>query len=500
MNRRAFIKIGTLFFAVGMGCNTKKYEGGKLTNYPITIDSNRSIGHLARKSLLHGISQEIKTDVLIVGAGIAGMAAACSLKGRDNILCDLNPHLGGTSGAITIDNQQFSQGAHYDMSYPGYYGEDGLELLESLNIIVYNNTLDRWDFKDKQHVIKTELEERCYRNGQLYPSVLVDSELKQNFLDLMHPYNGKMVLPTTQINANIKNLDHLTFSVYLNKYLPVTSDFMEAIDYQMMDDYGGKSDQVSALAGIHYYRCRPYYSKLEPEIFSPTEGNYYFIQKMMNHLNSEQVKPNSLVVGLEKLQKGWDVDIWEVTNERKVRYTCKNVIYAGQKHLLKYIHPESYKIFNDVKYAPWIVINIELQGESIDEDFWQNDFLSTNGQFLGFINSRAQTKKGNRVLTAYYCYPDIYHHMVQDLENGANEIVDQTITFINTYFKKDLDPFIKHVYVKLLGHAMPIPVPGYLSKNREVEKDGLSFAGVDTGRLPLMFDALDSGIQAAKRI
>jgi len=28
----------------------------------------------------------------------------------------------------------------------------------------------------------------------------------------------------------------------------------------------------------------------------------------------------------------------------------------------------------------------------------------------------------------------------------------------------------------------------------------MAFAGADTGRLPLMFDALDSGIQAGKRI
>ncbi|MBL4753487.1 MAG: hypothetical protein JKY52_07845, partial [Flavobacteriales bacterium] len=72
--------------------------------------------------------------------------------------------------------------------------------------------------------------------------------------------------------------------------------------------------------------------------------------------------------------------------------------------------------------------------------------------------------------------------------------------FINTYFKQDIRSFVKHVYVKLLGHAMPMPVPGYLSKNRRLELDGMAFAGADTGRLPLMFDALDSGIQAGKLI
>jgi hypothetical protein len=47
---------------------------------------------------------------------------------------------------------------------------------------------------------------------------------------------------------------------------------------------------------------------------------------------------------------------------------------------------------------------------------------------------------------------------------------------------------------------MPIPQPGYLTKKRTLFKDNLAFADVDTGRLPLMFDALDSGIQAAKKL
>jgi len=352
----------------------------------------------------------------------------------------------------------------------------------------------------KQHLIKGDIIERCYKDGKIHPSVLPDSELKQNFLDLIKPYIGKMVLPTRLIEKNLMNLDQITFSDYLNKYLPTTSEFLEAIDYQMLDDYGGKSDQVSALAGIHYYKCRPYYSKPEPEIFSPTEGNFYFIQKMMDRLAADQMKANSLVVGLEKLKKGWAVDVWEVDNDQKVRYICNNVIYAGQKNLLKHLHPESYKIFSDVIYAPWVVMNIELKGETIEQNFWQNDFLSENGQFIGFVNSYSQTEKGNRVLTAYYCYPHVYHHMIQEVENEPKGIVEQTVGFINSYFSLDISPFIKNVYVKVLGHAMPIPIPGYLSKNRSLCLEGLAFAGADTGRLPLMLDSLDSGILASQAI
>lgn len=499
MNRRAFIKVGAALIAVGTGCNFSE-KRGKPIQYAITIDSDRTIGHLARTSMSGDIAEQIRTDVLIVGAGIAGLAAACSLRERETIICDLGHQPGGTSSSVTIGDRQFSQGAHYDISYPSYYGREGLELLSDLDIIEYNRALDRWDFIESQYVIKADIEERCYKDGALFPSVLVESELKNTFLDVIKPYEGKMPLPTTLIAQENLHLDQITFADYLKYFLPVTSDFIEAVDYQMIDDYGGPSNQVSALAGIHYYRCRPYYSESEPEVFSPTEGNFYFIRKMMESLRPEQIMSDSLVVGLEKSKQGWEVDVWEIGKRKKVRYRCNNVIYTGQKQLLKYLQSDFTETFSDVIYAAWIVINIELQGESIEEDIWQNDYLSGNQRFLGFVNSGSQTDKRNRVLTAYYCYPDTHHHLVQDIENDAQEIVAQTLGFMSTYLKQDLSPFVKHVYVKLLGHAMPIPIPGYLSKKRQLEQNGLAFAGSDSGRLPLMFDALDSGIQAARMI
>ena len=49
---------------------------------------------------------------------------------------------------------------------------------------------------------------------------------------------------------------------------------------------------------------------------------------------------------------------------------------------------------------------------------------------------------------------------------------------------------------------MPVPKKGYLfnDRNEQTKKDNFLFAGVDNGRLPLMFEALDSGILAANLI
>ena len=55
--------------------------------------------------------------------------------------------------------------------------------------------------------------------------------------------------------------------------------------------------------------------------------------------------------------------------------------------------------------------------------------------------------------------------------------------------------------IKVMGHAMPIPAPGYLLKDANNASNAeMIYAGVDNGRLPLLYEALDSGLQAASLI
>ena len=51
-------------------------------------------------------------------------------------------------------------------------------------------------------------------------------------------------------------------------------------------------------------------------------------------------------------------------------------------------------------------------------------------------------------------------------------------------------------FIHVMGHAMSIPTPHYLF-NTYPEIGNFKFAGADTGRLPLLFEAIDSGIMAA---
>ena len=90
--------------------------------------------------------------------------------------------------------------------------------------------------------------------------------------------------------------------------------------------------------------------------------------------------------------------------------------------------------------------------------------------------------------------------MMSLIESRKQIFVDQTINQLENYFGQSLKKHIEKVVITQMGHAMPIPKPGYLfsdvNDNRNNPK--LVYAGVDNGRLPLLFEALDSGISAVK--
>ena len=204
MNRRMFLKLsGGFIFLTACTDEFTRSSKRKVSKFPIQLESNRGTGHLVRSAIGKPISNVIHTGTLIIGGGISGLAAACSLPNNDFLLCELNPELGGTSGAIKINGNRYSQGAHYDLAYPENYGADSLQLLQKLDVITFNDERGLWEFKDKQYLIDSENEEACYDNGTIRPSILANTELKKNFIELLKPYSGQFSLPSTQINTGL---------------------------------------------------------------------------------------------------------------------------------------------------------------------------------------------------------------------------------------------------------------------------------------------------------
>ena len=503
MNRRTFIKLSSLALAgiLTQSCDSTSDKPNS-PSYDISINSDIQAGHLLLNSAAMPKGNTFSTDYLIVGGGISGLSAACQLRDRDFVLFELSAQLGGTSASESHAGEVFSQGAHYELAYPDYYGDETLKFLEQLGVIRYDSLVDSWNFVDRQYLIDVQREGQTLTSEGMREEILEPSHLRTEFLELVLPYLGEMKQPTRIIREELWPLDEISFLDFLQRTLRLTPSFRQGIDYQMRDDYGADAETVSALAGIHYYTCRPYYTH-SVELFSPPEGNTYFVDKMAATLPNDKVKTNHLVQSVQKSENGFEVLVVNIENSRIDRYLAKNVVYAGGKHALKYVFPSDAHLFQNNIYAPWLVLNIVLKGDLQSEAFWQNEFLGQDSTYMGFVDSASQFSIGDaRVFTAYYCFSPDQRPYLASIPNNAQEIARKTVETINLFFDQDVSPLVEKVFIKVLGHAMPVPIPHYLfsDKNPHRSEPNLVYAGVDNSRLPLLFEALDSGIQAVKEL
>ena len=478
-------------------------KGNQATPYEVTVHDDMAAGHLVRKSVNFPGAGQRKTKYLIVGGGIAGMSAAYQLRHEDFLLYELSDRLGGSSSVQAFENMSICQGAHYDLDYPPYYGQEALDMLTRLNIVEHDAFSGQYKFIEEKYLIPGNRESRCFYKGKIRREVLPDSPLKQQFIGLIQPFVGHMPMPTRLVSDQFRFLNDITFERWILDNLSPNSEFMAGINYNMRDDYGGNASEVSALAGIHYYACRPYYSQ-SVELFSPPEGNHYFIRKMLAQVPKEKIFTNHLVKKITGKKGHFVVDVVDVRQKTNLNIQAERIIYAGQKHALKYVFPPAYELFADNIYAPWAVVNLLLDNKLKDRGFWQNEMLEVDDNLIGFVDSDAQFSqdKDHRILSVYFCFKPADREKMSLIPENKYVFVRETVDFVNEYFSKNISKHIKRAFVQVMGHAMPIPQPGYLfkDKNESWGMPNFAFAGVDNGRLPLFFEALDSGICAVQHL
>ena len=494
MKRRDFIQISSLGLTALLAdsCNSP-------APYDIEFKNDMAIGHIVLESHNFPVTKNLRTDYLIAGAGLAGMSAAYQLRNQNFLLFELSDMLGGTSAASRFANFPICHGAHYDLSYPANYGSETLQMLKELQIIKYDNFSDSWKFVDKQYLIPKNRESRTFAHGSFRKDVLPEGPERTIFTELVSEFTGKMVLPTRLIDAQYTYLNEISFLSWLQQRMEVSDAFVEGLDYHMKDDYGAGADIVSALAGIHYFTCRPYFTQ-PVELFSPPEGNAYFIDKILRQLPEQNFYKSHVVKQIKEQGDGFEVEIIDGQKREITVVSCAKIIYAGNKHALKFIYPPDFHAFQKNEYAPWVVVNFVLKDSRNEPAFWQNEYISADKSFIGFVDSKAQFSKqqDKRVLTAYFCFKPEEREMMSQISARKQSFTNNTINYLETYFDQPLKKSIEKVFIKQMGHAMPIPKPGYLfhDANTVCNNPNLVYAGVDNGRLPLLFEAIDSGIMA----
>ena len=504
VERRKFIQLTglgsiPLFFGA---CSIPEIE----EVYDVAVDSNRLRGHVLREQLGKPVAATFENELLVIGGGVAGVAAyvKAQQEGKDVALLETNSYLGGSAGGGNFKSARFAKGAHYDLIYPSYYGKEALDLLQKAHVIEQNEFTSEYHFVDAQYLIDPKKESTCIRFGKRVHEPLSDFDELPIFEKLLQPYLGKMPMPTRLIPQELHALNNLDFHTWLMEQHAFSDELIRAVDYQMVDDWGGTSKEVSAIAGIHYYMCRDY--SQSPELLSPPEGNLYFVEKLLGLSGYQNIHLNTLAAHIQETENGFEVKAYNFEKDQVELFKVKQIVYAGQKHSLQYVFPKVHRPELMANASAWVSINFVYPRpkEKVKNVFWQNDFIGENKNFMGFSDSRAQFDYIEKydVLTAYYCFAPNEREKLIDFEKDPSEIIEQTIVYLKESLGENYPKKLKYVNVNILGHAMPLPKPGYLlndwNQNRPIQN--FTYAGVDTGNLPLFFEALDSGIQAVKAL
>ena len=472
--------------------------------YDIEVLDDSEAAHLLQSPPQWPEDAPGRTKIVIVGAGLAGLSAAWVLRDKDFELYDISALPGGSSCGGKYDQLSFSLGAHYELDFPEYYGQEVLGMLRELRLIEFQPARKMWSFVDRKYYVSPDREERALIQGRFYDSALPRALKGGDVIDLVVPYTGEMPLPTRLIKEKHRALDQITFQKFLaERGVQTDSVLARCISYQLTDDYGAGFQTVSALAGIHYHACRPYYQQ-EVKTFSPPQGNFYFVEKFLEQIPSAKIHLSHLVTRIRKVKKGLEVEVLNIQKKTRKKVIAENVVYAGQKHALKFVYPDDATLFRNNQYAPWCVINFILHRKSFPEAFWQNEHILNQHDFLGFVNSRSQagTSDEYSALTAYFCLPPEKRAQLLSIRKNPAPWVRKTLQLIQEFLKEDISAFVQKVFVKPYGHGMPVPIPGYLfaDANENRSHPGLVYAGVDNHRLPLFYEAVDSGLQAARTL
>ena len=157
-----------------------------------------------------------------------------------------------------------------------------------------------------------------------------------------------------------------------------------------------------------------------------------------------------LVKQIRKESSGFSVEVVDVKAKNVKVYQTENLVYAGQKHALKYIMPDQYSRFEQNEYAPDLVLNFVLNQPLESLGYWQNEMLVEDETFMGFVDSSLQAGQSEKqIFTAYYCLPSSSREDLRNVEANREMITDKTLKYLEQYFDQKLSDRIEAVYIRL---------------------------------------------------
>ncbi|MDR7331604.1 FAD-dependent oxidoreductase [Roseateles asaccharophilus] len=512
LSRRAL-----LLGALSAGCTPEKppLQGGWVGTHP-------ERGHRLRGELPKADGPIKKTGVLIVGAGIGGLACARALRQRgvdDFALLDLEDQAGGNSRSHTLNGLPCPLGAHY-LPVPGEHAREVAELLHDLGVARQHLGRTVWD---ERHLCHSP-QERLFFDGAWHEGLLPPAddapatrEQYRRFAALVAQAQRELgfAMPTRRAHWTPGHaaLDAQTFAAWLDRAGLNDERLRWYLDYCCRDDFGANADGVSAWAGLHYFASRHGFhapgddtAEREPVLTWP-QGNGWLSERIAQPLR-DRLHVGRSVLRVTEGREGIEALAWNEAANAPERWSARAVVMATPLFIaarLLATPPDALRALR-LSYAPWLTANVLLREPLLHRvgapAAWDSVRYGTTA--LGYVDARHQSLDPTPqppLLTAYFALPAAQRAALlsQPWQHWAKVVTDE---LAQTH--PDLSAKVERMDLCRFGHAMSIPTPGLRSSAALAalnESTGrVVFVHSDLAGYSVFEEAYTAGIEAATRL
>lgn len=493
-------------------------------------------GHLLRSGALADapIHDRRNVDVLIVGGGVAGAAAAWRLARagvRSVELVELEDDVGGTARGGSLPRSAHPMGAHY-LPVPDRDCRWLETLLEDLGVLRGRDAAGLAEY-DTTALLPAPIERHHYEGrwfDGLYPyhGQSGDDEAQwMRWLDHLRELDRRrgadgrrlFTLPVSQSSQELRHLDAISMATYLDR-LGITSWRTRwLVDYACRDDYGCRLEHTSAFAGLHHFLARGLEDEHDRFILRWPEGNANLVARMFERAAlGDRLHRPAAAYAIDP--DAGEVLVHRFADDRNVAFAAQVILWAAPRFVLSRVLGRDPLPRAALSYSPWLVASLQLSqapggvGAPLSWDnvpvLWNDDLRAGGPTNLGYVvathGDGLRERRAASVVTYYepICAdsrePDPAARarlLVSDLETVAAHVLDEM---------ERMHPATRarteRVNVSRWGHAMIRPVPGLLFG------PGLATArapigrvvpcATDTSGLALFEEAFHAGASAAE--
>jgi len=521
--RRTFVVGAALTGAAALaGCTRESVMEGAI------VGPNRAVGHRLREGTLPVPGRRERVEVMIVGGGIAGLAAAREL-GRasigETVLVELEGELGGNSSWGQSGRIPHPWGAHY-VPLPGRDAPEILALFEELGVITGRDATGRPIYREEY--LCHDPNERLFLHGRwqegLIPHLGVsaaDSAETDRFLARMQELRERtgadgrplFTIPVDRSSTDPtwRTLDQETFATWLDREGFRAPPLRWYLDYCCRDDFGLGTHGVSAWAGLHYFAARSGEAANAPAsaVVTWPAGNGWLMERLRERAPA-RVRTGCLVHSVREMG-GWvQVDAIDAATGEALGWEARQVILAVPQFLAaRMLGAAAGDRGMGAVYPPWLVANLSLSRMPRAAGIgpaWDN--VLYEGRGLGYVLANHQLLEPvmREAVLTYYLPLD--HAPPGEARREALEWTweqarDRVLADLSRAHP-GLAQLTRRLDIRIWGHGMICPVPGFLWDGRRERwarpLGGIHFAHSDLSGMSLFEEAYVRGTEAGRAV